>query len=156
MKTLKASDIPAGSEAVAYIDMNGTIEEFFYAKSIEATAEINKSEVKVMGKRGVQNKATGWTGSGSMTIYYITTIFRNMVLKYAKEGVLPSFKLVITNEDKGTTIGKQTVVLYDCVIDSVNLAKFDVESDALDEDLDFTFSDFDILDSFGQPVYTES
>lgn len=156
MKTLKASDIPAGSEAVAYIDMNGTIEEFFYAKSIEATAEINKSEVKVMGKRGVQNKATGWTGSGSMTIYYITTIFRNMVLKYAKEGVLPAFKLVITNEDKGTTIGKQTVVLYDCVIDSVNLAKFDVESDALDEDLDFTFSDFDILDSFGQPVYTES
>ena len=156
MKTLKASDIPAGSEAVAYIDMNGTIEEFFYAKSIEATAEINKSEVKVMGKRGVQNKATGWTGSGSMTIYYITTIFRHMVLKYAKEGVLPAFKLVITNEDKGTTIGKQTVVLYDCVIDSVNLAKFDVESDALDEDLDFTFSDFDILDSFGQPVYTES
>lgn len=155
MKTLKASDIPAGSEAVAYIEVDGKIEEFFYAKSIEATAELNKSEVKVMGKRGVQNKATGWTGSGSMTIYYVTTIFRNMLLKYAKEGILPAFKLVITNEDKGTTIGKQTVCLYDCVIDSVNLAKFDVESDALDEDMDFTFSDFDILDSFGNPVYTD-
>jgi hypothetical protein len=155
MKTLKASDIPAGSEAVAYIEVDGKVEEFFYAKSIEATAELNKSEVKVMGKRGVQNKATGWTGSGSMTIYYVTTIFRNMLLKYAKEGILPAFKLVITNEDKGTTIGKQTVCLYDCVIDSVNLAKFDVESDALDEDMDFTFSDFDILDSFGNPVYTD-
>jgi hypothetical protein len=155
MKTLKASDIPAGSEAVAYIEVDGKIEEFFYAKSIEATAELNKSEVKVMGKRGVQNKATGWTGSGSMTIYYVTTIFRNMLLKYAKEGILPAFKLVVTNEDKGTTIGKQTVCLYDCVIDSVNLAKFDVESDALDEDMDFTFSDFDILDSFGNPVYTD-
>ena len=156
MKTLRASDIPAGSEAVAYIEIDNKVEEFFFAKSIEATAELNKSEVKVMGKRGVPNKATGWTGSGSMTIYYITTMFRNMLLRYAKEGVLPSFKLVITNEDKGTSIGKQTVVLYDCVIDSVNLAKFDVESDALDEDMDFTFSDFDILDSFGQPVYTES
>lgn len=155
MKTLRASDIPAGSEAVAYIEIDNKVEEFFFAKSIEATAELNKSEVKVMGKRGVQNKATGWTGSGSMTIYYITTIFRNMLLRYAKEGVLPSFKLVITNEDKGTSIGKQTVVLYDCVIDSVNLAKFDVESDALDEDMDFTFSDFDILDSFGNPVYTD-
>ncbi|MGM9543593.1 MAG: phage tail tube protein [Romboutsia timonensis] len=153
MKTLRASDIPAGSEATAYIEIDGKVEEFFYAKSIEANAELNKSEVKVMGKRGVQNKATGWTGSGSMTIYYITTIFRNMLLKYAKEGILPAFKLVITNEDKGTTIGKQTVVLYDCVIDSVNLAKFDVESDALDEDMDFTFSDFDILDSFGNPIY---
>lgn len=155
MKTLRASDIPAGSEAVAYIEVNNKVEEFFYAKSIEATAELNKSEVKVMGKRGVQNKATGWTGSGSMTIYYVTTMFRNMLLKYAKEGILPSFKIVITNEDKGTSIGKQTVVLYDCVIDSVNLAKFDVESDALDEDMDFTFSDFDILDSFGNPVYTD-
>lgn len=155
MKTLRASDIPAGSEAVAYIEIDNKVEEFFFAKSIEATAELNKSEVKVMGKRGVQNKATGWNGSGSMTIYYITTMFRNMLLRYAKEGVLPSFKLVITNEDKGTSIGKQTVVLYDCVIDSVNLAKFDVESDALDEDMDFTFSDFDILDSFGNPVYTD-
>ena len=155
MKTLRASDIPAGSEAVAYIEIDGKVEEFFYAKSIEATAELNKSEVKVMGKRGVQNKATGWSGSGSMTIYYVTTMFRNMLLKYAKEGVLPAFKLVVTNEDKGTSIGKQTVVLYDCVIDSVNLAKFDVESDALDEDMDFTFSDFDILDSFGNPVYTD-
>lgn len=155
MKILRASDIPAGSEAVAYIEVDNKVEEFFYAKSIEATAELNKSEVKVMGKRGVQNKATGWTGSGSMTIYYVTTMFRNMLLKYAKEGILPSFKIVITNEDKGTSIGKQTVVLYDCVIDSVNLAKFDVESDALDEDMDFTFSDFDILDSFGNPVYTD-
>lgn len=155
MKTLRASDIPAGSEAVAYIEIDNKVEEFFFAKSIEATAELNKSEVKVMGKRGVQNKATGWTGSGSMTIYYITTMFRNMLLRYAKEGVLPSFKLVITNEDKGTSIGKQTVVLYDCVIDSVNLSKFDVESDALDEDMDFTFSDFDILDSFGNPIYTD-
>ena len=155
MKTLRASDIPAGAEAVAYIEIDGRVEEFFYAKSIEATAELNKSEVKVMGKRGVQNKATGWSGSGSMTIYYVTTMFRNMLLKYAKEGVLPSFKLVVTNEDKGTSIGKQTVVLYDCVIDSVNLVKFDVESDALDEDMDFTFSDFDILDSFGNPVYSD-
>lgn len=155
MKILRASDIPAGSEAIAYIEIGNKVEEFFYAKSIEANAELNKSEVKVMGKRGVQNKATGWTGSGSMTIYYVTTIFRNMLLKYAKEGILPSFKIVITNEDKSTTIGKQTVVLYDCVIDSVNLAKFDVDSDALDEDMDFTFSDFDILDSFGNPVYTD-
>ena len=155
MKTLKASDIPAGSEATAYIEMNGKIEEFFYAKSIEATSEFNKAEVKVMGRRGVQNKPTGWTGTGSMTIYYITSIFRQMALKYAKEGILPAFKLVVTNEDKSTSIGKQTVVLYDCVLDSVNLIKFDVESDALDEDLDFTFSDFDILDSFGNPVYTD-
>ena len=155
MKTLKASDIPAGSEAIAYIELDGKVEEFFYAKSIEATADINKSDVKVMGKRGVQKKPTGWEGSGSMTIYYITTLFRKMAQKYAKEGILPSFKLIINNEDKSTTIGKQSVVLFDCTLDSVLLAKFDVDSDALDEDIDFTFSDFDILDEFGNPIYTD-
>lgn len=154
-KILKANDIPAGSEATAYIELDGQVQEFFYAKSIEATSEINKKEVKVMGKRGTQNKATGWKGTGSMTIYYVTSLFRLMALKYAKEGILPSFKLVITNEDKGTTIGKQTTVLYDCTVNSVNLAKLDVEADTLEEDVDFTFSDFDLLDSFGAPVYTD-
>lgn len=156
MKILKASDIPAGSEAVAYIELDGQVNEFFYAKKIEASSEINKKEVKVMGKRGTQNKPTGWKGTGSFTVYYVTTIFRKMALKYAKEGILPTFKLVITNEDKGTTIGKQTTVLYDCSINKVNLAMMDVEADTLEEDMDFTFSDFDILDEFGNPVYTEN
>lgn len=155
MKILKASDIPAGAEAIAYIEIGGRVEEFFYCKNIEASADINKADVKVMGRRNTQKKPAGWDGTGSMTIYYITTLFRKMALKYAKEGILPNFKLVITNEDKGTSIGKQTTVLYDCLIDSVNLAKFDVEADALDEDMDFTFSDFDILDSFGNPIYSE-
>nr|DAK95760.1 MAG TPA: tail tube protein [Caudoviricetes sp.] len=154
MKTLNASDIPAGSEAVAYIEQNGKIEEFFYAKKIEAKGEISKTEIKVMGKRGTQNKPSGWKGTGSLTVYYVTSTFRQMLAQYAKTGVLPSFKLVITNEDKGTTIGKQTTVLYDCTVNSVNVAKFDVESNALEEDMEFTYSDFDLLDSFGSPVYT--
>lgn len=154
-KILKASDIPAGSEAIAYIEWQNKIEEFFYAKNIEATMEKNKAEVRVMGTRGTQNKATGWTGTGSMTIYYVSSVFRQMALKYAKEGIDTYFKLVITNEDKGTTIGRQTVILYDCNIDSVVLAKMDVEADALDEDVDFTFADFDIPEEFTAPSYAQ-
>ena len=41
-------------------------------------------------------------------------------------------------------------MLFD--LDSVILAKLDTDSDTLDEDIDFTFDDFDILDSFGNPV----
>lgn len=152
-KILKAQDIISGSEATAYVEWEGKVEEFFYAKSIEAKAEKNKSEVKVMGHRGTQNKTTGWTGTGSMTIYYITSIFRKMIQKYAKEGIDSYFKLVLTNEDKGSSIGRQTTVLYDCNIDSVILAKMDVEAEALDEDVEFTFSDFDILEEFTTPTY---
>jgi len=75
-----------------------------------------------------------------------------MALKYAKTGKDVYFTLTIVNEDPGTTVGKQTVVLYNCNFDSVVLAKLDAETEALDESIDFTFEDFDILDSFGNPV----
>ena len=87
-----------------------------------------------------------------MTIYYVTSIFRKMALKYAKTGKDTYFNITIVNEDPTSTIGKQTIVLYNCNIDSVILAKLDTESDVLDEDIDFTFDDFDVLDSFGNPV----
>ena len=75
-----------------------------------------------------------------------------MALKYAKTGEDTYFTVTVVNDDKGSTVGKQTIVLYNCNIDSVMLAKLDTESDALEEDIDFTFDDFDILDSFGNPV----
>ena len=59
--------------------------------------------------------------------------------------------MTVVNEEPASSIGKQTVVLYNCNIDSVILAKLDTDSDSLEEDLDFTFDDFDILDSFGNP-----
>ena len=143
MKTLNASDIPAGSEAVAYIEQNGKIEEFFYAKKIEAKGEISKTEIKVMGKRGTQNKPSGWKGTGSLTVYYVTSTFRQMLAQYAKTGVLPSFKLVITNEDKGTTIGKQTTVLYDCTVNSVKMCIRD--RDYSEQEVTFKFNKTNIV-----------
>ena len=152
---LDARDILSGEQGSIYATLpNGRYMCVMHAKNIEATVSYEKEQVPILGKRGKGNRKTGETYSGSMTIYYITTLFRKMAQKYAKEGILPAFKLIVTNEDKSTTIGKQTVVLYDCTLDSVNLVKFDVDSDALDEDIDFTFSDFDILDEFGNPVYT--
>ena len=71
---------------------------------------------------------------------------------YAKNGKDTYFDLTIVNEDPTSSIGKQTVTLYNCNIDSVILAKLDTDSDSLEEDLDFTFDDFDILDSFGNPI----
>ena len=148
MKALRAGDTISGQEGKAYIEVNGEIKEFFYVKTIEATFEKNKSELKTLGHRGTQNKATGWTGKGSMTIYYVSSLFRRMALEYAKTGKDVYFTLLIENEDPTSSAGKQTVALYDCNLDSTILAKLDVDSDALEEDADFTFGDFDILQDF--------
>lgn len=149
---LKAGDTVSGQEGKATATINGSVEEMFYLKDLEATLEKNKTEVKTLGKRGVQNKAAGWTGTGSMTLYYVTSLFRKQAIEYVKTGKDTNFTITIVNEDPGSSVGKQTIVLYNCNIDSVILAKLDVESDVLDESIDFTFDDVDILDAFGNPI----
>ena len=157
MSYLKAGDTVSGQEAVATMlvhnaDGSTTVENMFWAKNLEATAEIKKTEVYTLGKRGAQNKPAGWSGSGNMTIYYVTSLFRRMVLQYIKTGRPVLFDITVTNEDPGSTIGAQTTILKNCSLDSVILAKFDVESEVLDESVDFTFDDVDLLDEFQNPV----
>ena len=152
MAYLRAGDTISGQEGKATAVIDGNVQDLFFVKTVEATFEKNKSEVKTLGHRGVQHKGTGWSGSGSMTLYYVTSLFRKMALEYAKKGKDTYFDMTVVNEDPTSSIGKQTVVLYNCNIDSVILAKLDTDSDSLEEDLDFTFDDFDILDSFGNPI----
>jgi len=149
---LRAGDTISGQEGKATAKIDGIITDMFYLKNLEATFEKNKAEIKTLGKRGTQHKTTGWAGSGSMNIYYVTSIFRKMALQYAKTGKDIYFDITVTNEDPTSTIGAQTIVLYNCNLDNTVLAKLDVDADALDEDVDFTFDDFDILDEFGNPI----
>lgn len=152
MKFLQANDAISGQEARAYATINGIVEEMFYAKKFEAKVKKNKKAIKVLGKRGSQNKANGWEGTGTMTIYYVTSTFRELMLQYMKQGIDVYFDVQITNQDPNSTIGKQTTVIKNINLDEVVMASFDVESEALEEEVSFTFDDADILDQFGTPV----
>lgn len=148
MRTLKAGDTISGQEGRAYITIDGNMKEFFQMKNVKATFEKNKTEIKTLGHRGTQNKANGWSGKGSMTIYYVTSLFRRLALDYAKNGKDTYFNMIVENEDPTSNAGKQVIALYDCNLDSTVLAQLDVDSEALEEDCDFTFGDFDILQDF--------
>lgn len=149
MKTLNAPDTISGKEGRAYAKINGNNEELFMAKSIEANVEKNKSEIKAIGKRMTGHKTTGANGSGSMTLYYMTPLFRAMIKQWKETGVDVYFDMVVENDDQESSAGKQSTLLIGCNLDSVVLAKLDGDSDdALDEDVDFTFEDFDILTPF--------
>ena len=128
MKTLNAPDTISGKEGRAYAKVNGNNEELFMSKTIEAT---------------------GGNGTGSMTLYYLTPLFRNMVKTWKETGQDIYFDMVVENDDQESSAGKQSVLLIGCNLDSVVLAKLDGDSDdPLDEDVDFTFEDFDILTPF--------
>ena len=118
------------------------------AINVEATFEKTKSEVPILGQTGNGNKATGWKGTGSATFHYNTSIFRELMVRYKETGEDIYFDMQITNEDKTSRAGRQTVVLIDCNIDGGILAKFDADGEYLDEDMDFTFEDFKMPETF--------
>ncbi len=149
MAKLKSFDPISGKEGVAYAKINGNNEELFFAKTIEASVEKAKSEIKAIGRRMTGHKTTGMSGSGKMTLYYLTPLFRQMLKQYKDTGVDIYFDLVVENNDPSSSAGKQTTLLMDCNLDSVLLTKLDGDSDdSLEEDADFTFEDYDILQEF--------
>ncbi len=152
MRFLKANDIISGQEGSAYATIDGRVHEMFFIKTLEATVDKNKAEMKTLGRRGVQHKATGWTGTGSMTIYYVTSLFRQLMYDYTKTGKDVYFDITITNEDPSSTIGSQTVTLKGVNLDSVIMASLDTEAEGLEEEVSFTFDDIDLGQTFVEPV----
>ena len=145
----QVGDAISGKMAKAYATINGRVEELFYAKSLEATIEKNKVDVPVLGRTNTPQRSSGWSGSGTLTIYYVTSLFRQLMVDYVKTGRDFWFDLQVINEDPQSSAGRQRVVLKGCNLDSVVIAKFDATSDdMLEEELPFTFSDVDILESF--------
>lgn len=149
---LNAGDTISGQEGKATANINGQIVDMFYIKTLEATVEKTKEEVRTLGKRGVQHKTIGWSGTGSMTVYYVTSDFLNMAKNYIKNGVDTYFTLTIENSDPTSTIGKQIVTLSGVNIDNIPITKLDVEDSVLDCDMDFTFSDIDVIEQFNLPA----
>lgn len=145
---MNGRDAVAASLAECYVTIDGNRYNFMQAINLEATVEKNKSEVPILGKTGKGNKATGWHGSGSATFHYNTSIFREMLQKYKDTGVDVYFDILVINEDPTTAVGSQAVLLKECNIDGGILAKFDADAEYIDEDMDFTFEDFEIPTKF--------
>lgn len=146
--TMSAKDTLSAALAECFITIGTRRYNFMQAINLEATFEKTKTEVPILGKTGKGNKATGWKGTGSATFHYNTSIFRQMMLDYKETGQDTYFDMQITNEDPTSGVGRQTIILKDCNIDGGILAKFDADADYLDEDMDFTFEDFSMPESF--------
>ncbi|ASS66478.1 MULTISPECIES: phage tail tube protein [unclassified Paenibacillus] len=149
---LRAGDTLSGYSGTAFATIDGQNVEMFFVKNLRATAKKNKADIKTLGNRNTQKKATGWEGTGTMTIYYVTSRFREMMEKYIHKGIDTYFDITITNEDPASTIGKQVVSLIGVNLDEIVMAALDVESDALDEEVPFTFHNVLITDTFTDPI----
>ncbi|WP_346697890.1 phage tail tube protein [Thomasclavelia spiroformis] len=146
--TMKSKDAISGSMAELFVTIEGNRYNFAQAISFEANFEKNKTELPILGRTGKGNKAAGWSGSGSMTLHYNTSILRELAYRYKETGEDVYFDMQCTNEDPTSSVGRQTVTFKDCNFDNLVLAQFDADADYLEEDVDFTFEDFEMPETF--------
>lgn len=148
MAFLLERDALNGKSGSAFMTINGQNIEMFNLKKFQSDAEFQESDFKVVGTTLVQKKTTGVTLTGSMTIYYGTPHFLRLLQEYLKTGKLPYFTIQLTNDDPSTSVGSQTVVLYNVKLQKLPVAMLDADADWLEEEVSFSFTNIEVLDWF--------
>lgn len=148
--TMRGKDAISAKLAECYVVIGDNRYNFMQAINFEAKFEKTKTEIPILGKTGSGNKSTGWKGSGSATFHYNTSIFRQMMIDFKNTGEDIYFDIQVRNADPTSAVGGQTVIFVGCNIDGGVLAKFDADGEYLDEEMEFTFEDFKMPESFNQ------
>lgn len=152
MGFLLERDALNGKAGRAFAVIEGRNVEMFGLKKIQADAEFQESDFKVVGTNLVQKKTSGVTLSGSATIYYGTPEFLNMLKGYLKTGKLPYFTIQVTNDDGGSSVGTQTVALYNVKLQKLPIVMLDADTEFLTMDITFSFTNIEILSAFSAPT----
>lgn len=148
----KINDLVTGSEGSAYITTDGQNRYFFELSKIEANIEFTVIAKKLLGHRMKQHKVVGAEGKGTVTMYNVSPAALAIYQRYIKEGKTPQISIQTTNEDTGSTIGRRTVVMRNCILAKVPVAYLEDGSEDLNTtDSDFTFDDVDELESYAFP-----
>lgn len=145
---LDARDTISGAMGTVYITIDGKRYTAMHIKDLEAKIDKSKVEIPILGKMGKGNKSVGWKGSGSMTCYYVTSIFRKLMVEFANTGKDFYFDIQVSNEDPTSGAGRQTTFLKNCNLDSLPVAKVDADETTLEEDIDFTFDGVELPEEF--------
>lgn len=152
MAVIEHGDVITGKMATAFIKYEGENIPCSWFKELTATMEKSKNQVPRLGSTSSFTRTSGWEGTGEATMYYATSFFRKLAQQYHREGKDVYVDLVVTNDDPTSVLGTQTVVLKNVNFDDIVLARFDIGSDEpLDEDINFTFDDFEYLETFTHP-----
>lgn len=148
----KIDDLVTGCEGSAYITVDGQNRYFFELAKIESNIEFTVVARRLLGHRMKQHKVVGAEGKGTITMYNVSPAALAIYQQYIKEGKTPQISIQTTNEDKSSTIGRRVVVMRNCILAKVPVARLDDESEDLDKvDSDFTFDDLDDLESYMIP-----
>ena len=145
---LKGKNTILAKEANCFVTLNNKRFNCFHFKNLEATLDINKTEMDVLHSFMKQHKVTGMVGKFKGEKYTVASEMRKAYKEMKDSGAIPVYDMQIVNEDKNSTCGRQEIWLYDCMDDSLVLSKLDSGDEILSESVEGTFDDWDMPASF--------
>ncbi len=148
--TMNARDAIAAKLGKCFITINGNRYNFANVINLEAKLEKDKATVPRLGAIMKGHKSCGMEGTFSGTMHYNQSVLRKLLEDYKNTGEDIYFEMQIENDDPTSAAKSQTVILYDCNTDGGILAKFDADGEYIDEEIEGTFEDFSIPESFKQ------
>lgn len=152
MAYLLAQDTVNGAEGSIFVTRDGKNIQIAGMRNVTTQAEIQSTEMKVIGTRLIQEKPNGVKMTGSGNIYYGSNTFLDMLLDYIKTGVMPEFSIQIINKDPATSIGSQNMVYYGCKLTgSIPMSILNDEEELLNYDFNFSISKVSRLTKFKDP-----
>lgn len=147
-------DAPHAKQATCFVTIDGKRYSMLNAKNFEAKASVETAEVPMLGRLIKGRKATGLAISFSMTVYKCSEMFDDLVAKYKKTGVLPTFDIQVTSKDDATSIGTSRKIYRDCVIDGeLLLSMFDADGEFIEQTVEGYAMDYDTESKYKNPSY---
>ena len=153
MSYLLAKDTVNGAEGSVVVTRNGVNTVAAGMRNIKTNAEIQSSDMRVIGTRIIQNKSNGAKLTGTGNIYYGSNLWTDMVLEYINTGVMPEFDIQITNADPTTSVGSQIMAYYGCTLTgTIPLSILNDEEAMLKYDFNFAYTRVARLSAFTDPA----
>lgn len=153
MSYLLAKDTVNGAEGSVVITQNGQNTVVASMRNIQTNAEIQSSDMRVVGTRTIQDKPNGVKQTGTGNIYYGSNIWTDMVLQYIQTGVMPQFDIQIINRDPTTSVGSQDMAYYGChLTGTIPLSILNSEEAMMNYDFNFVYTSVQRLTAFNAPA----
>ena len=140
-ESFNSQQVMSGTEGEVWIDSQ------YMAQVVAFKAEVKlvKEEVNQVKRRGKQYKTTGWEGSGNVKMNHMSSYFIDKMADNIKNGKQTVCTIIAKLSDPNA-IGDERVVIRDATFDKLTLMDWAAKK-LTEDDYDFTFTDFDILDS---------
>lgn len=152
--SMNTRDAVSANWAECFVTLDGIRYSMLMAKQFEGKASVNTKEVYKLGNPVIGHKAQTVALAFSMTVYKCTEIFDDVVERFIKTGVMPTFDIQTSNDDPATTIGRSTKIYNGCVLDGdVLLSMFNSEGDFVEQSIEGFCDSFSRPEKYTNPAY---